>query len=177
MLHLILVTSVIKYSFRITRLKHKPFADMPINVLLTSDLFLPPTDIEQLLNGAEYDMQNCTDRPSRITPSEICITLHITRKLNRPVTVLKFVKNIFPLSIKLAYLHLYSVSVFITFTCFRLRRYAYSSGHDSNSSCHSLSGILAILTKILGSSLAILSSHNSWNLHYLSKDSGRCFFF
>ena len=157
----LLVTSVIKNSFRMTQLKHKPFADMPLNFLLTSDLFLPLTDIQQLLNGAEYDMKNCTDRPSRITPSEICIILHITRKLNRPVTVLKFVKNIFPLSIKLGYLHLYSVSVFITLRYFRLRRYAYSSGHDSNSRCHSLSGILAILAKILGSSLAILSSHNS----------------
>lgn len=134
---------------------------MPLNLLLTSDLFLPLTDIQQLLNGAEYDMKNCSDGPSRITPSEICIILHITRKLNRPVTVLKFVKNIFPLSIKLAYLQLYSVSVFIKLTCSRLRRYAYSSGHDSNSSCHALSGILAILAKILGSSLAILSSHNS----------------
>ena len=134
---------------------------MPLNFLLTSDIFLPLTDIQQLLNGAEYDMKNCTDRPSRIKPSEIGIILHITRKLNRPVTVLKFVKNIFPLSIKLAYLHLYSVSVFITLSCFRLRRYAYSSRHDSNSRCHSLSGILAILAKILGSSLAILSSHNS----------------
>ena len=145
MLHSILVTSVIKNSFRITRLKHKPFADMPLNFLLISDLFLPLTDIQQLMNGAEYDMNNFTDRSSRITPSEICIILQITRKPNRPVTVLEFVKNIFPLSIKLAYVHLYSVSVFITLTCFRLRRYAYSTGHDSNSSCHSLSGILAIL--------------------------------
>ena len=145
MLHLILVTSVIKNSFRITRLKHKTFADMPLNFLLTSDLFLPLTDIQQLMNGAEYDMNNCTNRLSRITPSEICIILHITRTPNRPVTVLEFVKNIFPLSIKVAYLHLYSVSVCITLTCFRLRKYAYSSGHDSNSSYHSLSGILAIL--------------------------------
>ena len=134
---------------------------MPLNFLLTSEIFLPLTDIKQLLNGAEYNMKNCKDRPSRIKPSEIRIILHITRKLNRPVTVLKFVKNIFALSIKLAYLHLYGVSVFITLSCFRLRRYAYSSGHDSNSRCHSLSGILAILAKILGSSLAILSSHNS----------------
>ena len=145
MLHLILVALVIKNNFRITRLKHKTFADMPLNFLLTSDLFLPLTDIQQLMNGTEYDMNNCTNRLSRIKPSEICIILHITRKPNRPVTFLEFVKNIFPLSIKLAYLHLYSVSVFITLTCFRLRRYAYSSGHDSNSSCHSLSGILAIL--------------------------------
>ena len=76
MLHLILVTSVIKNSFRITRLKHKPFADMSLNVLLISDLFLPLTDIRQLMNGAEYDMNNCTDRSSRITPSEIRIILH-----------------------------------------------------------------------------------------------------
>ena len=135
---------------------------MPLNFLLTSDIFLPLTDIEQLLNGAEYDMKNCTDRPSRIKPSEIRIILHNYDEKAEPASnSLKFVKSIFPLSIKLAYLHLYSVSVFITLSCFRLRRYAYSSGHDSNSSCHSLSGILAILAKILGSSLAILSSHNS----------------
>ena len=53
MLHLILVTSVIKNSFRITQLKYKQFADMPLNVLLTSDLSLPLTDIQQLLSGAE----------------------------------------------------------------------------------------------------------------------------
>ena len=147
MLHLISVTSVIKNSFRITRLKHKPFADMPLNFLLTSDLFLPLTDIQQLLNGAEYDMKNFSDLPSRITPSKTYIILHITRKLNWPVTVLKFVKNIFPLSIKLGYPHLYSVSVFITLSCFRLRRYPYSSGHDSNSRCHSLSGIWLFLPR------------------------------
>ena len=76
----------------------------------------------KLLNGAEYDMKNCADRPSKITPSEICIILHIARKLN-PVTVLLFVKNVFSLSIKLAYVHPYSVSVFIGLACFRLRRY------------------------------------------------------
>ena len=88
---------------------------MPLNFLLTSDIFLPLTDIEQLLNGAEYDMKNCTDRPSRIKPSEIRIILdNYDEKAEPASNSLKFVKNIFPLSIKLAYLHLYSVSVFIT---------------------------------------------------------------
>ena len=100
--------------------------------------------------GGEYCWIVRDSEPIRLLKSPRSLSvyiliLHITRKQNRPVTVLEFVKKIFPLSIKLAYLHLYSVSVFITLTCFRLRRYAYSSGHDSNSSCHSLSGILAIL--------------------------------
>ena len=37
--------------------KHKLFADMPLNILLTSDVFLPLKDIYKLLNGTEYDMK------------------------------------------------------------------------------------------------------------------------